>query len=216
MASVPSADIGGLLGGLLGSLLGALLAVFITSKVTSYLTFQYRCYQNGCQPPPRYPHKDPIFGLDLFLAIREASKSGKILANEQALFARFGKTYECNSWGSRLIQTMQPENIHAVLVSSFDKFGVQEKRLPVAKPFLGPGVFTTDGPYWQHSRELIKPMFARVQITDLDILRVHLDRFIDKLPLDGSNVELRSLLKLMVNLSCFPWLSRLPAKNFLC
>ncbi|KAL9624755.1 MAG: hypothetical protein Q9160_001109 [Pyrenula sp. 1 TL-2023] len=177
--------------------LGALLAVLVVGKTASYLTFRYRCYQDGCQPPPRYPHKDPIFGLDLFLAHREASKNGKILATEQDLFARYGKTYECNSWGSRLVQTMQPENIHAVLVGSFDKFGVQAKRLRVAKPFLGPGVFTTDGPYWQHSRELIKPMFARAQITDLDVLQIHVDRFMSKLPLDGSTVELQSLLKLM-------------------
>ena len=122
-----------------------------------------------------------------------------MLATEQELFARIGKTYECNSWGSRQIHTMESENIHAVLVNFFDMFGVQAIRLAVGEPFIGPGVFSTDGPYWRHSRELIKPMFARAQISDLDALQVHLDHMLEKIPRDGSTVELQSLLKMMVN-----------------
>ncbi|KAL9116138.1 MAG: hypothetical protein Q9227_000507 [Pyrenula ochraceoflavens] len=158
---------------------------------------RYRCRQNGCKRPPKYPHKDPIFGLDLFFILLKARKNGNTLALEQDLFDRVGQTYECNSWGSRQIHTMQPENIHAVLVSSFHRFGVQTMRLPVGEPFIGPGVFSTDGPYWRYSRGLIKPMFAQAQISDLDALQKHLERMMERIPHDGSTVELQSLLKLM-------------------
>lgn len=113
-------------------------------------------------------------------------------------FSRLWKTYELNSWGTMAIHTMDPQNIHEVLATSFGKFGVQPLRLAVSEPFLGRGVFTTDGPYWEHSRELIRPMFSRAQISDLAALDVHLDRMFARLPQDGSTVELQRLLKLMV------------------
>ena len=71
-------------------------------------------------------------------------------------------------------------------------------RLAVSDGFMGIGVFTTDGEYWEHSRKLIAPMFSRAQVSDLSALDVHLDRMFKRLPQDGSTVELQSLLKLMV------------------
>jgi cytochrome P450 len=176
----------------------ALLVIFITRSFLAFISFRSKARQQGCQPPPRYPHTDPVFGLDFFAAQLKERKIGNSLVIQRDRFSRLGKTYEVNSWGTRTVHTLDQENIRDVLATSFDKFGVQSMRLAVGEPFIDPGVFTTDGPYWEHSRQLIKPIFARIQISELSALDVHLDRMFQRLPLDGSTIELQGLLKLMV------------------
>lgn len=52
---------------------------------------------------------------------------------------------------------------------------------------------TTDGSFWEHSRALIRPTFARAQIANLSTLEVHVSRMIDLIPKDGSTVDLQPL-----------------------
>lgn len=148
--------------------------------------------------PPRYPHRDPILGLDYVWTELKEREEGAPWAGDRSRFTRLGRTFEVNSWGNRTIVTMDAQNIREVLSTSFNKFGVQDMRLAVSGGFMGIGVFTTDGEYWEYSRKLIAPMFSWVQVSDLSALDVHLDRMFKRLPQDGSTVELQSLLKLMV------------------
>lgn len=76
-------------------------------------------------------------------------------------------------------------------------------RLHTGEPFIGKRVFSTDGAYWQYSRELIKPLFARAQVADLATLDLHLDRMMNRIPRDGSTIDLQALLKLMVRFCSF-------------
>lgn len=179
------------------ALLG-LVAILLVSRFTSWAFINIKRRRHGCKPPPRYPHRDPILGLDYVLAQLKEREEGTSWAGERSRFARLGRTYEVNSWGNRLIMTMDAQNIREVLGASFDKFGVQEMRMAVSGTFMGPGVFTTDGEYWEYSRKLIAPMFSRSQVSDISALDVHLDRLFERLPRDGSTVELQGLLKLMV------------------
>ena len=119
-------------------------------------------------------------------------------ATERERFRKYGTTFQANSWGTTCIHTMDVTNIQAILVQLFDNFGVEPMRLHVGQPFIGKGVFSTDGPYWRFSRELIKPMFARAQVANLDALDVHLSRMMDRIPHDGSTLDLQALLKLMI------------------
>lgn len=174
------------------------LIILIIQRLFSYISFAIKARRHGCKPAPRYPHKDPIFGLDFFMTLLKERKDGNHLAKERGRFAHLGRTFEVNSWGTRTIHTMDSRNIREVLGTSFSKFGVQEMRLAVGGSFLGPGVFTTDGPYWERSRKLLTPMFSRSQVSDFSALDIHLDRMMKRLPRDGSTVELQGLLKLMV------------------
>lgn len=55
-------------------LLGA-LAVFVTLyKGLQRVSHFYTLKQHGCKQPPTYPHKDPMFGLDLFSKYMNAFK----------------------------------------------------------------------------------------------------------------------------------------------
>jgi cytochrome P450 monooxygenase len=188
------------------SILVAVITLVLSRKLLSFISFSARSRRNGCKAPARYPHRDPTLGLDYFMTQMKERKEGNSLAGQRDRFARLGHTYEVNSWGTRTIQTMDPQNIHEVLVTSFDKFGVQEMRLSVGMPFLGPGVFSTDGRYWAISRKMIKPAFSvNPFISDFEAFDVHVDRMLKRLPRDESTIELQSLLKFMV---CQPYLMK--------
>ena len=177
------------------------LGLLICSRVFTYVKLQKDIRKNGCSPPPKYPHKDPFLGLDMFFDDFKAMNRGNTASTERERFANYGKTFEANPWGERCIHTMDVANTQAVLSQLFDRFGVEPMRLHLGEPFIGKGVFSTDGAYWQQSRDLIKPMFARAQISDFTALDVHLNRMLDRIPTDGSTVDLQALLKLMVRLT---------------
>lgn len=181
--------------------LSTILILLVSRKLSAYVTLRQASHKHGCQPPPKYPHKDILLGLDLFFNQFEATKRGDTASAERARFSTYGKTFETNSWGTRCIETMDVKNVKAVLAQSFDKFGVEPLRLRIGEPFIGKGVFSTDGSYWKHSRELMQPMFARAQISDFAALDVHLNHMMAHIPRNGSTVDLQALLKLMVRLT---------------
>jgi cytochrome P450 len=52
---------------------------------------------------------------------------------------------------------------------------------------------TSDGAFWEHSRALIKPTFARAQIADLTSYDIHVNHLLALIPTDGSTVDLQPL-----------------------
>ena len=69
-------------------------------------------------------------------------------------------------------------------------FGV---RRAVFFPLLGDGIFTQEGLAWQHSRELLRKQFARIQYQNLDHFRNHVDNLISCLPVSRGVVDLQPL-----------------------
>lgn len=61
------------------------------------------------------------------------------------------------------------------------------------KPFLGEGIFTTDGAAWQHSREMLRPNFVRSQVDDIDMFERHAQNVFHSIPRDGSMVRLQDI-----------------------
>ncbi|KAF3915549.1 hypothetical protein ABW21_db0204883 [Orbilia brochopaga] len=94
--------------------------------------------------------------------------------------------------GETAIITREPRNIQAILTTQFEDFSVgAAKHLPFS-PLLGDAIFTIDGPGWEYSRALLRPQFARDQLTQLQNLEQHLQVMIDCIP-DGEVVDLQSL-----------------------
>ena len=182
------------------SWLAAIVAgVLLCRRAVLYIRLKQAEERNGCQPPPKYAHLDPILGLDLFLDQAKAMKRGDTGRIERARFSKYGKTFQANSWGTKIIYTMEPTNIQAILAQSFDHFGVEPMRLHIGEPFIGRGVFSTDGAYWRHSRDLLKPMFAKAQVANFASLENHLTRMMGRIPPDGFT-DIQALLKLLVRL----------------
>ncbi|PHH65087.1 hypothetical protein CDD81_3485 [Ophiocordyceps australis] len=93
----------------------------------------------------------------------------------------------------RILITREPEHIKAVLTSKFTQYGKGPMFHDSWSPFLGDSIFTTDGQMWQKSRQLIRPMFTKERIRDLEIFDHWAQRLISKMPAQGQTVDMCDL-----------------------
>ncbi|KAF4621708.1 hypothetical protein G7Y89_g14497 [Cudoniella acicularis] len=150
--------------------------------------------QHGCEEPPRYPHKDPFFGIDLYLDTVENVKALRLLNGWKERYQMYGRTFGGMSIGRPSVYTVDARNLQTVHALNFNHYGVQPIRRAPTLPFLGEGVFTMDGPFWEHSRALIRPTFTKKNVANLPVFEVHFKKFLELLPQDGSTVDLKPLL----------------------
>lgn len=182
-----------------GRSLVALLVVFLCPLCGVSLSLSYRlaARKAGCSMPRKYRHKDPILGLDLFLRRVDSMKSGRSLALDGDLFNTYGRTVQTNAWGTKQYVTMDPRNIQTICATQVDKFGSAPMNNAVCQPLLGDGIITSDGMQWKRSRNLVNPIFARAQVSELAPLERHVRRLLALIPLDGSTVDMQPLLKML-------------------
>lgn len=86
----------------------------------------------------------------------------------------------------RFLMTREPEHIKTILTSKFAEYGKGERFHEIWSPFLGDSIFTTDGQLWSDSRALIRPMFIKDKVRDLDIFDKWARTLISKLPAEGA------------------------------
>lgn len=72
-----------------------------------------------------------------------------------------------------MIFTNEPKNVQGILATQFCDFDVGELRRQATIKLLGHAIFNADGAYWEHSRALIRPNFARKQVGDLNLMEHH-------------------------------------------
>lgn len=66
-------------------------------------------------------------------------------------------------------------------------------------PFLGRGIFLEDGHAWKRSRDLIKPLFKRAELSDVEGFAKFVDRMFALIPRDGTTVDLQPLFQKLVS-----------------
>ena len=94
----------------------------------------------------------------------------------------------------RVVMTADPENIKAMLTQQFADYGKGPEFHKEWHDFLGDSIFTTDGKQWSDSRALIRPMFQRERVADLDIIEQHVQELFHHLGNgDGRQVDARNL-----------------------
>ncbi|KAF4554344.1 Cytochrome P450-like protein 66 [Elsinoe fawcettii] len=150
--------------------------------------------ERGCLPPVKYPTKDPILGVDLFKKTMTAFKARRGLEMIKDRFDEKGvHTFQINSLGKIIISTREPDNLKVIQSLDFKKWSIGTQRIDQFRVLLGPGIFSSDGAEWSHSRDMLRPNFNRTQIRDLDTFESHIDHLIAAIPLDGSTVDLQDL-----------------------
>ncbi|RHZ63239.1 cytochrome P450 [Aspergillus thermomutatus] len=148
--------------------------------------------KHGCQPPPRYPSKDPIFGLDFVLKNVRTFRNHVYLQELLNRYRDLGTTYSVRVFYRRGIITCDPENIKTILSTRFKDYSLGN-RTAIMGPLLGKGIFVNDGEEWSHSRSLLRPNFVRDQVADLGMLEDHLKNLLPLVPRDGTTVDLQEL-----------------------
>lgn len=102
-------------------------------------------------------------------------------------------TIEAGDGPSRIILTVDPENIKAILSTQFQDYGKGERFNRDWHALLGNGIFTTDGEKWQKSRHLIQSQFTRKRLSNLTVFERHVDVLITKLGCTGDAVDVADL-----------------------
>lgn len=151
--------------------------------------------QHGCKDPAKYPHTDPVLGSDMVNARSQAMKEGRYFKLYGEQFEKYGKTFEEIWRGKPLINTIEQVNVQKVAALAFEDYGKDPERAVAQAPLFGPSILFSDGPVWKHSREMIKPIFSRAEISDIDHLASYVDRFMELLPDDGTMVDVQPLLR---------------------
>ena len=181
------------------------VCVYIYQRWSAYSRFRAAADKYGCQRPPRYPHRDPIWGYDLYLERAEATQRGHLLRLHERHFTLYGKTFEERFFNAKVINTMEAANIQQVASTSFQDWGKVSSRSSSASPVLGKGIFSEDGVFWKHSRDLIKPTFARSEISEVNTLCAFVDRLMGSIPRDGATVDIQPLMHQLVTTSQRPY-----------
>ncbi|KAK9247174.1 cytochrome P450 [Lipomyces tetrasporus] len=129
----------------------------------------------------RLPNRseDPL-GIRLFWKLYRALKAHKVLEQARDYHNEFGTTFATKILGAMHTNTIDPENIKAVLATQFNDFDLG--RYEAFYPLLGDGIFTLDHQAWSRSRALLRPQFSRQQVSDVSKLEPHVQNLIACMP----------------------------------
>ena len=95
--------------------------------------------------------------------------------------------------GQRYFITEEPEHIKTVLTTKFAEYGKGAEFHSVWSPLLGDSIFTTDGKQWKDSREMLRPMFIKNRVSDLEVFEKWTQIMIDQFPQSGRTVDIQDL-----------------------
>lgn len=154
--------------------------------------------EHGCKPIASHPGLNnfphSVFGWTLFRTSAQVYRARKFLETSRNRFKQYNtRTLNLQILHRNFIMTIEPENLKAVMATDFKDFNLADNRKATFIPLLGHGIFTTDGPAWHQSRELLRPNFVRAQVADLEAFEVHVNHLMDAIPRDGSTVDLQEL-----------------------
>lgn len=151
--------------------------------------------QTGALDAVRYPQRDRLFGLDMFSANIKALREQRFLETTAQRFQTVGvNTFQFLVLGRRLYTTIEPENLKTIQAVDHKKWSLGTRRKTAFQPLFGEGIFTTDGAAWQHSRDMLRPNFARSQVGDVAAFERHVAHLIAAIPADGrTTVDLSEL-----------------------
>ena len=129
--------------------------------------------KHGCKEAYVFPDGGPL-GLVLAFILQKYKSDGTILDFALSLYEDYGKrtTFTAYLFGVRVVVSGEPENMKAVLATQFNDYSLGSRHAHFA-PLLGDGIFTLDNEGWKESRQLLRPQFAREQISHVKMLEPH-------------------------------------------
>lgn len=163
-----------------------LISLYLVNRTLNSLYSRYLERKYGCKPI-NAKVRDWLFGIPFYLKSFKMKKQGIMLDFSSNRFKKLdAHTIDFAFAGKKIIQTIEPENIKAMLATQFNDFGFGTRHGAFA-PLLGDGIFTLEGNGWKHSRAMLRPQFAREQISQVKALELHLQTFVKHVTLTRGN-----------------------------
>lgn len=136
--------------------------------------------------------------LDLLFEVNKADKTRQILRFFASVLERTGPTHAQLLLGTRAINTIDPENIEAILSTQFKDFGLGAREQNF-RPLLGRGIFTQNGAEWKYSRDLLRPIFNHQRTDYFTQIRQAVDNMLIRVKEDACEglVDLQPLFFLL-------------------
>ncbi|KAI7221636.1 cytochrome P450 [Hortaea werneckii] len=147
--------------------------LYITWRVISYLQAERRfrdfATSHGCEPVYQAQDQKWPWGLDRMYKVLTARKRGMDPLDDYFAWPLYEHPtlQRAGLGGAQNIETIEPANVKAILATKFDDWVIGERRHRALRPCQGHNIFTSDGAFWQHSRALLRPQFARDLVNDL-------------------------------------------------
>ncbi|KAF2641585.1 cytochrome P450 52A12 [Massarina eburnea CBS 473.64] len=156
---------------------------FVIYRIVEYGLEELRHHRNakclGCEPVYKMPNPDGM-GITLLFQLLNSNRQFNFPeTSKKRLFRQWEKegraipTVGHTVFGLKVIHTVDPKNVQAVLATKFKDFGLGELRYKIFNPLLGDSIFSSDGETWSRLRALLRPHFARDQVSDLDLEERH-------------------------------------------
>lgn len=160
--------------------------------ITNSISYHIRLRKLGASEPPFI--RDYLFGFWFSIDILRRLTTGDMPEFFAGMFDKaYGDTVLFRITGSLRYATRDPENIKAILSTQFSDFslGLRHKQFRV---LLGDGIFTLDGDGWKHSRAMLRPQFAREQVSPGAMLESHVQHVLRRIKLqNGSKFDIQPL-----------------------
>ena len=157
--------------------------------------------ENGCEVEPILPLKDPILGLDGLFKVKRMVAEHRLLDGLKARHRELGDTYSSFRSEGKNIFTCDPENLKTIWATDFNNYGVEDSRRASFEPSVGRGIMSSDGPFWEHSRAMIRPALGKGNFANLPAFDVHFKRMVEMIPKDGETIDMHPLF---IKLVCLP------------
>ncbi|OJJ84707.1 cytochrome P450 [Aspergillus glaucus CBS 516.65] len=170
-------------------------AVFL---VLCYIHSQYQHHRQAkslnCESPAR--GGAGFFGIPGFIRLTRAAKEKRWVDFIAEQYDNYGYTLGQRFLSRRLISTIEPENIKALLATQFGDFSLGTRHREFY-PLLGDGIFTLDGAGWSHARGLLRPQFTRDQVADLELLDDHIRNLVGLIRENSGSFDIQRLFFLL-------------------
>ncbi|KAJ5886174.1 uncharacterized protein N7473_008848 [Penicillium subrubescens] len=177
------------------ALFAALYATFLVLRYLVQLHHHRKLSkQLHCQPPAA--GNSGWLGIPGFLRLSKAVREKRWIDYMCDQFDIHGPTFTQRFLSRKLLTTIEPENVKAILATQFQDFclGTRHEQF---YPLLGDGIFTLDGAGWTHARGLLRPQFTRDQVADLSMLDDHITHLINLIPKDRTSFDIQRLFFLL-------------------
>jgi len=147
---------------------------------------------HGCKDAHVYPTLDPLASIDFGLTMKRIVEDGTFYQFFKSNFETYGSTWFVSSLLDRILFTNDPENTKAFLTTKAEDYSVGDARGTMGE-IMGQGPLTSDDQVWSHARAMLRPVFVKDSISDIERLEEHMQALLMNIPTDGSTTDLKLL-----------------------